>query len=139
MYITNIMAQVPLGTHHTVLSIMPGTNGEQDCTVGTLGMVLLYASGVGTSPLDFPQGIGIKVAAGTHIHLNLHLYNASDQSGTVTARMTRCATAGSIGIRPRTPVCSRARHFESDESGSDRFAHAVHSQMISELMHPSRV
>jgi len=78
MYITNIMAQAPLGTHHTVLSIMPGTDGEQDCTVFTLGFVMLYASGVGTSPLDFPQGVGIKVAAGTHIHLNLHLYNAGD-------------------------------------------------------------
>jgi hypothetical protein len=80
MYITNIMAQAPLGTHHTVLSIMAGTDGAQDCNVGTLGMVMLYASGIGTSPLDFPQGVGIKVAAGTQIHLNLHLFNASDQA-----------------------------------------------------------
>jgi hypothetical protein len=79
MYVTNIMAQAPLGTHHTVLSIMTGTDGEQDCNVGTLGMQMLYASGVGTSPLDFPQGVGIKIAAGTQVHLNLHLYNASDQ------------------------------------------------------------
>jgi hypothetical protein len=79
MYITNIMAQAPLGTHHTVLSIMAGSDGEQDCGVATLGMVMLYASGVGTSPLDFPQGVGIKVAAGTQLHLNLHLYNATDQ------------------------------------------------------------
>lgn len=80
MYITNIMAQAPLGTHHTVLSIMNGSDGEQDCNVGTLGMVMLYASGVGTSPLDFPTGVGIKVTAGTKIHLNLHLYNASDET-----------------------------------------------------------
>lgn len=80
MYITNIMAQAPLGTHHTVLSIMQGANGEQDCGVGTLGLQMLYASGVGTSPLDFPTGVGIKVAAGTQIHLNLHLYNATDQA-----------------------------------------------------------
>ncbi len=80
MYITNIMAQAPQGTHHTVLSIMSGADGEQDCGVATLGMVMLYASGVGTSPLDFPQGVGIRVAAGTKLHLNLHLYNASDQT-----------------------------------------------------------
>jgi Copper type II ascorbate-dependent monooxygenase, C-terminal domain len=80
MYITNIIAQAPLGTHHTVLSIMPGTDGEADCGVGTLGLQMLYASGVGTSPLEFPSGVGIKVAAGTQIHLNLHLYNASDQT-----------------------------------------------------------
>jgi hypothetical protein len=84
MYITNINAQAPLGTHHTVLSIAggngsSGADGEQDCNVGTLGMVMLYASGVGTSPLDFPTGVGIKVSAGQQIHLNLHLYNAGDE------------------------------------------------------------
>jgi hypothetical protein len=83
MYITNIMAQAPTGTHHTVLSIAGangtgGADGEEDCSVQTLGMVMLYASGVGTSPLDFPTGVGIKVSAGQQIHLNLHLFNASD-------------------------------------------------------------
>lgn len=83
MYITNIQSQAPLGTHHTVLSIATGLasgpDGEQDCSVLTLGQQMLYASGVGTSPLDFPAGVGIKIAAGTRIHLNLHLYNSSDQ------------------------------------------------------------
>ena len=83
-YLTNIMAQAPLGTHHTVLSIAgangtSGADGEYDCSVGSLGMVMLYASGVGTSPLDFPTGVGVKIAAGTQIHLNLHLFNASDE------------------------------------------------------------
>lgn len=85
MYVTSIMAQAPLGTHHTVLSIAggngtTGADGEQNCGVNTLGMVMLYASGVGTSPLDFPTDVGIKIAAGTQIHLNLHLYNASDET-----------------------------------------------------------
>jgi hypothetical protein len=83
MYITEIEAQAPLGTHHTVLSIASGPaqgpDGEQNCSVQTLGMVMLYASGVGTSPLKFPTGVGVKVAAGTQQHLNLHLYNASDE------------------------------------------------------------
>lgn len=83
MYITSIMAQAPLGTHHTVLSIVTSSSpdGEQDCfaSTGVLGAVMLYASGVGTSPLDFPSNVGIKIAAGTKIHLNLHLYNASDE------------------------------------------------------------
>jgi hypothetical protein len=84
MYITDIEAQAPLGTHHTVLSIAgangtSGADGEQDCSVGTLGMQMLYASGVGTSPLNFPSGVGVKIAAGTQIHLNLHLYNSGDE------------------------------------------------------------
>lgn len=86
MYITNFMAEAPTGTHHTVLSIASsntntaGPDGEYDCTVQSLGMVMLYASGVGTSPLDFPDGVGIKVSAGQQVHLNLHLYNASDNA-----------------------------------------------------------
>ncbi|MDB4962056.1 MAG: hypothetical protein JWP01_2055 [Myxococcales bacterium] len=85
-YITNIVAQAPSGTHHTVLSIatgnVAGPDGEYDCDVGELGTQMLYASGVGTSPLDFPTGVGVKIAAGTQIHLNLHLFNATD--GTLT-------------------------------------------------------
>jgi hypothetical protein len=81
-YITNIVAQAPPGTHHTVLSISDGStngaDGQYNCNVAELGMVMLYASGVGTSPLDFPSGVGVKIAAGTQVHLNLHLFNATD-------------------------------------------------------------
>jgi hypothetical protein len=83
MYITNIIAQAPTGSHHAVLSIAganntSGPDGQYNCAVNNLGMVMLYASGVGTSPLDFPAGVGVKIAGGTQIHLNLHLFNASD-------------------------------------------------------------
>ncbi|MBA3499936.1 MAG: hypothetical protein H0T65_06175, partial [Deltaproteobacteria bacterium] len=81
-YVTNIIAQAPPGTHHTVLSISDsstaGPDNQYNCSVNTLGMVMLYASGVGTSPLDFPANVGVKIAAGTQVHLNLHLFNASD-------------------------------------------------------------
>ncbi len=81
-YITNITAQAPSGTHHTVLSIsasnVAGPDGEYDCSVGTIGRPMIYASGVGTDPLDFPTNVGLKIPAGTQIHLNLHLFNATD-------------------------------------------------------------
>ncbi len=83
-YVTNIVAQAPAGTHHTVLSISAGNaagpDGEYNCSVGTLGRPMLYASGVGTDPLDFPTNVGLKIAAGTQVHLNLHLFNATDQA-----------------------------------------------------------
>lgn len=83
MYLTDIIAQAPAGTHHTVLSIASGNaagaDGEQECAVGTIGRNMLYASGIGTSPFSFPTDVGLKVAAGTQLHLNLHLYNASDE------------------------------------------------------------
>ena len=83
-YVTDIVAQAPAGTHHTVLSIAAGNaagpDGETDCSVGTLGRPMLYASGVGTDPLTFPANVGLKVAAGTQVHLNLHLFNATDHA-----------------------------------------------------------
>ena len=82
-YITNIVAQAPPQSHHTVLSISSsrtaGPDGEYACDVGELGMQMLYASGLGTSPLDFPAGVSVRIPAGTQIHLNLHLFNATDQ------------------------------------------------------------
>src|SRR6476620_11277090 len=68
-YITNIVAQAPLGTHHSVLSLSgingtAGPDGEVDCAANNIGMNLVYAAGVGTSPLDFPSNVGIKIAAG---------------------------------------------------------------------------
>ncbi len=84
MYITNVTAQAGQGTHHAVLSLSgthgtAGPDGEQDdCGVGTIGMVMLYASSVGTAPLAFPDGVAVKVSAGQQLHLNIHLSNAGD-------------------------------------------------------------
>jgi hypothetical protein len=82
-YITSFVVQSPLGTHHGVLSIAKGygtegPDGEQDCTGSTIGMNMLYASAVGTEPLELPNGVGIHIPAGQQIHLNLHLFNAGE-------------------------------------------------------------
>ncbi|HVV84521.1 MAG TPA: hypothetical protein VHE35_15740 [Kofleriaceae bacterium] len=82
MYITAFHAQAPFGTHHTVLSVrdgQPGTDGEYDCSAGSLEMNMLYASGVGTDELTLPDGVGLYVKAGQQVSLNLHLFNATDQ------------------------------------------------------------
>jgi hypothetical protein len=134
-YITNILAQAPAGTHHTVLSISDsstqGPDGQYACNASELGMVMLYASGVGTSPLDFPSGVGIKIAANTQIHLNLHLFNATDDpitgdsailvkaSGTAPSMLAEMVFAGKFlfsipANNPSYPVtggCTSNRNF----------------------------
>jgi hypothetical protein len=85
MYITNIIAQAPNGTHHSVLSIAgangtDGADGDHDCTATNIGMLMVYASSVGTDPLALPAGVGIKLSAGQQLHLNLHLFNTSDEA-----------------------------------------------------------
>jgi hypothetical protein len=80
VYITGFRSQAPLGSHHAVLTYSPqaGQLGEYDCSVGTLEFRMLYASGVGTDDLMFPADVGVHIPAGSYLHLNLHLFNASD-------------------------------------------------------------
>ncbi|HTL32365.1 MAG TPA: hypothetical protein VL326_04545, partial [Kofleriaceae bacterium] len=57
-----------------------GPDGEQDCTPSTIGMNMIYASAIGTDPLELPSDVGIHIPAGQQLHLNLHLYNPSDET-----------------------------------------------------------
>jgi len=77
-------ATAPLGSHHTVLTVSDGgTPGEYDCSAGSLDSEMLFASGVGTDDLAFPEGVAIRVEAGRYVNLNLHLFNTTnaDMSG----------------------------------------------------------
>jgi hypothetical protein len=82
IYVTGFRSQAPLGSHHAVLTYSPdpGQLGEYNCSVGTLEFRMLYASGVGTDDLTFPADVGVRIPAGSYLHLNLHLFNASDDA-----------------------------------------------------------
>jgi hypothetical protein len=71
----------PPGTHHTVLTKITTSmaDGIYPCGVGTNGTTMIYGSGVGAPDFAFPAGIGLRLAAGTRLLNNLHLYNATDQ------------------------------------------------------------
>lgn len=89
----------PPGTHHTVLtkatSSMP--DGIYPCNVGTNGTTMIYGSGVGAPDFEFPEGIGLRLAAGTRLLNNLHLYNATDQVLTgKSGALYKPAAAGEI-------------------------------------------
>jgi hypothetical protein len=91
MYIDLFHTPNPTGEHHAVLTIANGPGGvtgtqlgEYDCDVNTLGLEMMYASGVGTDDLVMPDGVAIKVEAGRFLHLNLHLFN-TDPSETISA------------------------------------------------------
>jgi hypothetical protein len=85
MYITGFEAQAPAGTHHTILTLASednqtaGPDGEYDCGASSMGLVMLYASSVGTSPLDLPEGVGLEVKAGQQLHFQIHLSNVGDE------------------------------------------------------------
>jgi len=77
-YVKAFRALAPEGTHHTLLMHAGGNipDGQGICGP-TIGADMLHASGVGTDDLAFPPGVAVKIAKGTQIMLNLHLFNAS--------------------------------------------------------------
>jgi hypothetical protein len=88
VYITTFRALAPQGTHHTVLSVRDNPtqpDGEYDCSASSIAHSMLFASGVGTDDLLFPQGVAIPVRAGQQLELNLHLYNVGDAAITGTS------------------------------------------------------
>lgn len=76
-YIEAFRADAPLGTHHTLLLVQessPVPDGEESCGP-LLGANMIYASGIGTDDLIFPEGVAVKIPAGSQLLLNLHLFN----------------------------------------------------------------
>jgi copper type II ascorbate-dependent monooxygenase-like protein len=100
MWITAIHPIAPTGTHHTVLMLGPpdAPDGDVACD-SMLVKPSIYASGVGTDALTLPDGVAIKVAAGQQLLLNLHLFNASDDT-----------LRGTSGIEVKTAEASAILH-----------------------------
>ena len=77
-YLTQIIPISPLGVHHEVLAIDPSAkDGEYTCQAIGTNWTPLFASGVGSPSLLMPDKVALKVAAGQHVVLNLHLFNAT--------------------------------------------------------------
>ncbi len=78
MYLTEIIPVSPLGVHHEVLAIDPSAHdGEYTCQAIGPNWTPLFASGVGSPSLTMPDKVALKLTAGQHVVLNLHLFNAT--------------------------------------------------------------
>lgn len=79
-YITEFRAKVPLGSHHSVLSVgnPSGPDGIEPCTSFANHAIMIYGAGVNTDEMALPNGVAMRVRAGQQLLLNLHLYNVSD-------------------------------------------------------------
>jgi hypothetical protein len=83
-WISGFKPLAPPGTHHSILTLDPVTtqtgNFHCDSATGFNGTStrLLYASGINTNELVFPDGIAVHIPAGSYITLNLHLLDGGD-------------------------------------------------------------
>src|SRR5690606_27070124 len=64
IFVGAIRPIAPIGTHHTVLALGGFATGNY-----------IYASGVDTNALVFPEGVGLRIPAGEEVVLQLHIYN----------------------------------------------------------------
>lgn len=64
IFVGAIRPIAPEGTHHTLLGIN-----------GLIGGNMIYASGVDTNALVFPEGVGLRFSAGDTLVLQLHVFN----------------------------------------------------------------
>ncbi len=81
IYVRALQAINPLGTHHTFLTIGPpsGPDGVTACDVTVHHRQSIFGSGVGTNPIELPEGVAMKLTAGSQVLLNLHLFNTGTE------------------------------------------------------------
>lgn len=76
----------PLGSHHSVLTVGDaGPDGTFPCDAGSNEPTMIYGAGINTNDITMPDGVAMKVPAGSQLNLNLHLFNTQpgqDLSGT---------------------------------------------------------
>lgn len=80
IFVGGFRAIAPPGTHHTVLTVSTEPDGPDavfPCNAGTVGLNMIYGSGVGTNEFTFPEGVAVRLPAGSQVLLNLHLFNTA--------------------------------------------------------------
>ncbi len=88
IFVSEFHPVIPVGTHHTVLTFAPagaGPDGTAECDGFTNGPRMIYGSGLGTEPMIFPEGVAVRIPAGSRLLLNLHLFNFEETPLTGTS------------------------------------------------------
>jgi hypothetical protein len=103
-YIKEFQPIAPPGTHHTLLSVNQeptGPDGVSVCSAGDNGLVTLLGSGAGErySAGPVPEGVAFKIAKGSQLNLNLHLFNVTESTLT-----------GTSGTKVRTTTADKVQH-----------------------------
>jgi hypothetical protein len=83
IYVQAIRPVSPRGTHHTLLTL---GDGKIECT-SAVAQGLIYAAGIGSTGLDLPPGVAIKLPKGKFLNLGLHIYNTTNDTLAGTSAM----------------------------------------------------
>jgi hypothetical protein len=136
-------AVIPLGTHHTLLTVgdPQKPDGMETCTAGDNYPLAIFGSGVGTNALEFPEGVGVRIAKGKQLNLNLHLFNTAAEplSGTSGTRVKLMKADDVVdyaeGILAGTIALTLPAHEKTTSIGFCAMSHDVTIFAVSPHMH----
>jgi hypothetical protein len=142
-FISAFEAINPPGTHHTLLTAgdPSGPDGVTPCTAADNNLLSLYGSGVGTNPMVFPEGVAVRLAAGTQLLLNLHLFNsrAETLTGTSGTRFVERAAEDVVheaeGVLAGTVELDIPPQTETVHTGSCTMTHDLKLFAVAPHMH----
>lgn len=81
--VTGIQPQTPSkGVHHFAAftnTVSKTEDGPYECSTMGVGWGLISGGGVGTNPVDFPQGTAMPLPEKQHVILQLHMLNATGE------------------------------------------------------------
>jgi hypothetical protein len=96
VWFKSITAVPGQGIHHQVLGVDPDKakpDGIAPCTADTTTWYLLFAAGIGSPPLNLPDGVAGLIPAGAQVVVQLHLLNASMSAISANAVLDFTASA----------------------------------------------
>jgi hypothetical protein len=142
VYLHEFVPVVPLGTHHTGLSVWPAgsaPDGVVECGPEVSGRQI-FGSGIATKPYTLPDGVAMQIAAGDQLLLNLHLYNTSDKelvgrSGVRARSMPAQAVKQMAEMTLGGPLSLTIPHGRSTQTGQCTFGHATTLFSVAPHMH----
>ena len=77
LYVKRLTPIGPLGVHHTMLGFGAAGNPDGQTLCGPFVGHPVFASGVNSAGVEFPDPAVVKISAGQQIVFNLHLFNAT--------------------------------------------------------------
>jgi hypothetical protein len=77
LLVRRFSAVAPRGTHHALVTLAEpgGADGVFGCSAETLSDTMVLASGIGSSDLELPPGVAMRIPATKQVLLNLHILN----------------------------------------------------------------
>ncbi|HEY1557672.1 MAG TPA: hypothetical protein VGF94_22725 [Kofleriaceae bacterium] len=89
VYISGFRELAPAGTDELTVTVTANdtglSNGSYDCSAAAVDTTMVYAAGLGTDDLEFPDGMAVHLTAGQYINLNIHLYQTGMQALSATS------------------------------------------------------